>query len=64
MFWVLHDAGVPAKCLVYNHLGHGEFVVGWKASTSPVSTAFTNDLAPHAKDLVDIVSGKATIADR
>lgn len=29
MFWMLHDCGVPSKHLVYNKVGHGDFVTGW-----------------------------------
>jgi hypothetical protein len=29
MYWHLYDAGVPVKHLVYNKVGHGDFVVNW-----------------------------------
>lgn len=35
LYWRLFDCGVPVKHLVYNKVGHGDFVTAWP-------TAFTN----------------------
>lgn len=34
MYWRLYDAGVPVKHLVYNKVGHGDFVVKWPTDYS------------------------------
>ncbi|KAL4442435.1 hypothetical protein ABPG77_005019 [Micractinium sp. CCAP 211/92] len=64
MYWMLHDCGIPAKHLVYNKVGHVEFVTEWAALPRISGTAAGDeaDLPPHAADLVKVVSGRARVA--
>jgi hypothetical protein len=39
MYWHLFDAGVPVKHLVYNKVGHGDFVVQWPLNLYTASAA-------------------------
>lgn len=57
MYWALQDCGVPAKCLVYNRVGHGDFVVGWSPRPSAGEVHGVADLAPYAADLVAVLEG-------
>lgn len=50
--------------LCASQVGHGDFVTDWAAlpRISGSATADERDLAPHAADLVKIVSGRARVA--
>ncbi|PSC75845.1 peptidase S9 [Micractinium conductrix] len=63
MYWELRDCGVPAKHLVYNKVSHGDFVTQWTAlpRISGQVAGEEADLAPHAADLVKIVSGRVNV---
>ncbi len=37
--WRLYDCGVPVKHLVYNKVGHGDFVINWLQSQQPSTSA-------------------------
>jgi hypothetical protein len=52
----LRRCGVAARQLVYNHVGHGDFVVAWRprAGRGEASGA---DLLPCAADLLSLVTG-------
>ena len=58
MHWALHDCGIPSKALIYNRVGHGDFVVNWKPLPTPLDVHTTDDLAEYAADFVNIVRGE------
>jgi len=58
LYWSLHDCGVLVRNLVYNRVGHGEFVVGWRPRPSPVAWHATSDLPDYAADFVNIVGAE------
>ena len=43
MYWHLFDAGVPVKHLVYNKVGHGDFVVQWPLNLNTADAAAAAD---------------------
>jgi hypothetical protein len=58
MHWALHDSGVPSTALIYNKVGHGDFVVNWRPLPTPLDVRTTDDLDGYAADLVNIVLGE------
>jgi prenylcysteine alpha-carboxyl methylesterase len=58
MHWALHDVGVPSKALIYNRVGHGDFVVEYRPLPTPLDVHTTADLYGYAADFVNIVLGK------
>jgi acetyl esterase/lipase len=48
MLMALREAGVDAELLMYDHVGHGDFVVDWKPDAS-------SEIKEHSKDLVEIL---------
>jgi hypothetical protein len=55
MHWALHDCGIPSKALIYNRVGHGNFVVNWRPLPTPLDVHTTQDLDEYAADFVNIV---------
>ena len=55
LYWDLRDCGVPARSLVYNRVGHGDFVVGWRPLPTPVGVHSLADLPDFAADLVTVL---------
>lgn len=58
MHWALHDCGIPSKALIYNRVGHGDFVVNWRPLPTPLDVHTTEDLDGFAADFVNIVLGE------
>jgi hypothetical protein len=71
MFHRLCDAGVPAKSLVYNKVGHGDFVTRWPFGAVASGTggddakaeraALLAALPPYARDLARVVTGELEV---
>ena len=61
MFHALRDCGVPVRTLLYDRVGHADFVTGWHVQTRVGGrpTHDTSDLAPFAADLVAVLHGDA-----
>ena len=57
----LQACGAPVRTLLYDRVGHAEFVTGWhvQARVGGGPTHSTGDLAEHAADLVEVLRGGA-----
>lgn len=56
MFGACQQCGIPAKLLVYNRVGHGDFVVNWHPSLAPDASSHCHkDLEYYTSDLVNIL---------
>jgi hypothetical protein len=55
MFGACQQCGIPAKLLVYNRVGHGDFVVNWHPSLAPDASRSHEDLEYYTSDLVNIL---------
>jgi hypothetical protein len=53
MYWQLHDCGVSSQHLVYNKVGHAEFVTNWPQH-APVAV---NESAEEVNGLTGTVNG-------
>ncbi len=66
MYWQLFEADVPVKALVYNKVGHGDFVTTWpplrpRDEAAPGPAQLYSQLQPYAQDLWKVVASPQSV---